>query len=118
MNIINLFHGRKPAAQCFFLISICFLFISCKEPLDYPSEYIVAFSNQYFETIDSVEISGNIFKNIDIDSEIIIEHLISGKHTIIIVTKSKLLISSVLNLNGTKPNIFVVLTEEGLLQLK
>jgi len=118
MNIINLFRGRKLAEQCFFLISICFLFISCKEPLDYSSEYIVAFSNQYFETLDFVEISGYIFENIEIDGEITIEHLISGKHKIIIITKSKLLISSVLNLNGTKPNIFVVLTEAGLLELK
>jgi hypothetical protein len=65
-----------------------------------------------------VEINGNIFENIEVDSDIIIKHLISGKYTIIIVTKSKLLISSVLTLNGTKPNVFVVLTEAGLLRLK
>lgn len=118
MNTIKVFHGRKTAAQYFFLISICFLSFSCKESLDYPSEYIVMFSNQYFENLDSVEISGNIFENIEVDSEITIKHLIYGKHTINIITKSKLLISSILILNGTKPNVHVVLTEEGLLQLK
>jgi len=99
------------------LISVLLVVISCINETILPDEYEIIFSNEYFETLNSIEIADKKIEVINIGDEVTISSVPRGQQEITVITHSGLIMKATVNLTGTNPVVRIVLTESGMLQL-
>lgn len=99
-----------------FLIVLIFstlFLLSCEKDSKNLDFYDIVFINNYFENIDSVVLGSVKTPEITISEEYVFKNISNGKHLIKLYTKSKLMISADLFLQGHNETIIISVSASG-----
>lgn len=111
MNIIKNLIGMKS-----FLIVLIFstlFFLSCEKDSKNLDFYDIVFINNYFENIDSAFLGSVKTSEIKVSDKYVFQNISNGKHLIKLYTKSKLMISADLFLQGHNDTLIISVSSSG-----
>jgi hypothetical protein len=100
------------------LISFLSLNSSCRQTDNFPESYIIIFSNDYFETLEYVEIGDQKTENIAMGEDRRFENIGRGNYRITLVTHSQLKIEAPVTLAGSNPSIRITIKNTGKISLE